>query len=400
MTIRDIEVIEALADQPELLAIADAVSATHPRTARPRAGRRRSAVRVALAAAVVAAAIVAVLAAPQGRSGVVGKALAAIGDGPIMHLVTEFKPGTVYVNLKTGHRTTQVWREEFWADRNLGHFHLVLSTNGRVIGDVLYPKDAKNGAVPLTPNPAFIALWTGYRSALQDGSVTLVGRGTVGGRPVYWLRFKASEPLMREEVAVDATTYKPVLYRFYANGKHFDQRILVADAIAYHASDFRRRGPSLVSGGGGSSSSGGSVSPPGAPSAPVAVRAPWLTAGPRVVGLRLRSANPLSESENFGGKHTSLQGIELVYGPIIRGGAAPPSTTIDELPRPDLPQPWHSIPAGSIEIQPGSESSSGSGTQPLWTGYLVKDGRYITINTPAGERALLAIARALHRGRK
>ena len=396
MTIRDTEVIEALADQPELLAIADAVSATQPRTAKPRAGRRRIAVRVALVAAVVAAAIVAVLAAPQGRSGVVGKALAAIGDGPIMHLVTEFKPGSAYVNLKTGHRTNQVWREEFWADRNLDHFHLVLSINGRVIGDVLYPRDAKHGAVPLTTNPAFVALWTGYRSALQNGSVTLVGRGRVGGRPVYWLRFKAAEPSMREEVAVDATTYKPVLYRYYANGRHFDQRILVADAIAYHASDFRRRGPSLA-GGGGSSSSGASVSPPGTPPPPVVVRAPWLTAGPSVAGLRLQSANPLSVSQNSGGKHTSFQGKELVYGPTTGGGAGPPSTTIDELPRPDMPQPWHSIPAGSIEIERGSESS-GSGTHPLWTGYLIKHGRYVTINTPTSEHTLLAIARALHPG--
>jgi hypothetical protein len=39
MTLRDVEVIELLADKPELLAIADAVSATQPKPVKPRRGR-------------------------------------------------------------------------------------------------------------------------------------------------------------------------------------------------------------------------------------------------------------------------------------------------------------------------------------------------------------------------
>ena len=35
MTLRDVEVIELLADDPELLAIADAVTATQPKPAAP-----------------------------------------------------------------------------------------------------------------------------------------------------------------------------------------------------------------------------------------------------------------------------------------------------------------------------------------------------------------------------
>jgi hypothetical protein len=393
MTIRDAEVIEVLSDQPELLAIADAVSAIQPVTAKPSRRRRRGAVRVAILAAVVAAAIVAILAAPQGRSGVIGKALAAIGNGPIVHVVTEFKPGTLDVNLKTGHRTAQVWREELWADRSLDHLHLVLSGNGRLIGDVLYPQDVRSGSSPPVLNPAFVALWTGYRAALQNGSVTLAGRGTVAGRPVYWLRFKVSGPSRQvNEVAVDAHTYKPVVYRTVANGRHFDQRILVAKTVPFHASDFKRRGPSLFNGSGGSSSgsSGGEVGPPGSPPTGV-VHAPWLSPGPTVAGLTLRSVDPLSETTDIGGKHSKFRGIELLYGP----GA---STTIDELPRPDFPEPWRGIRPGTMLVERGSESSGG-GSHATWTGYVIMNGRYVTISTPAGERALIAIARSLHKGR-
>ena len=400
MTLRDAEVIELLADKPELLAIADAVSATQREPAAVRPLRRRIAVRGGLVAAAAAAAIVAVLAWPQGQpGGVIGKALAAIGSGPIMHVVTEAPSGLTYVNLKTGHRTSPVFREELWADRQADRFHLVLSLNGRVLGDVLWPQDSGSGTTPFAAdNPAFVALWTGYRTALKNGAVTLAGRGTFRGHAVYWLRFKAtSQTPARYEVGVDVRTFKPVVYRTVANGRRFDQRILVAKATAYRAADFKRRGPSLV--GAGSTSQGGSATAPvpvgpSAPPPPV-VHAPWLTAGTSVVGLQLRSAESLTVSSTIRGKHTSVTGIELTYGPLRHGAPSPLTTTIDELPRPDDPRPWRYIPAGTIQIQRGEESGSG-GSHTLWTGQLRKHGLYITIETPRGERALLEIARALH----
>src|SRR5947208_2696825 len=123
MTLRDTEVLELLADEPKLLAIADAVSATQAEVAKPATRRpRRTAIRVAVVAAAVVAGIVAILAAPQSQTGILGRALAAIGDGPIMHVVTEFRPGFVVVDLKTGQRHVRVFREEAWADRQLHRF--------------------------------------------------------------------------------------------------------------------------------------------------------------------------------------------------------------------------------------------------------------------------------------
>ena len=401
MTIHDTEVVELLADRPELLAIADAVSATQRRTARTKPTRRRVAVRAAIVLAVAAAVLVAVLAAPQGGpSGVLGRALAAVGDGPIMHVVTELPSGGAYVNLKTGHRTEQIFREELWADRKLDRFHLVLSVNGRVVGDVLWPDDSRHGATPIAPdNPAFVALWTGYRTALKDGTVTLAGRGTVHGRRIYWLRFSSTgSDEGRSEVAVDARTYRPVLYRYSIGGRHIDQRILVARTTAYRAAEFERRGPSFADAG---SSQGGMTSGPYDPSAPPprVVRAPWLTAGPTVAGLKLQSAFPLSGYTTVRGKRRSFKGLELTYATVLGAGAPRGSTTVDEYPRPQDPNAWRFIPPDSIQIERGEESGTG-GTHTTWTGNLEKDGIYLTITTPKSERALLEIARALHPGRK
>jgi hypothetical protein len=93
----------------------------------------------------------------------------------------------------------------------------------------------------------------------------------------------------------------------------------------------------------------------------------------------------------------TYRAVRLVYKPASHASPARlPTTRIDETFRPADPRPWKGLPPGSIEVQPG-ESVNKSGAHRLWTGYLVKHGVYITISTPAGEHALLKIARALQR---
>ena len=134
-----------------------------------------------------------------------------------------------------------------------------------------------------------------------------------------------------------------------------------------------------------------SVSPGGT----TVVRAPWLTAGKTVVGLKLGSVNPLTVGRGVGGEKTTIHGVELVYGPLDNVGmASAGSTTIEELPHLRFPDAW-SVPPDSIEIGTGGSSGPG-GTHELWVGSLKKHGLYITIVTPVSERALLTIARSLH----
>lgn len=412
MTLRDAEVIELLQDKPELLAIADAVSATQQGSAQPRR-RRRIVVRSALVLAAAAAVLTGVLAAPQGQPAIIGRALAAIGTGRILHLVTETPSGIVYVDLKTGRRTAPFIRDELWVDQRGNRFHLVVSENGRVLGDLLWPADAKSGATAGALGPAFAALWTGYRAALASGAAAVAGRGTIEGHSVYWLRFEPTTQDQRlprkerptTEVAVDAHTYKPIVFRTSVNGRHLDQRVLLARTIPFRPAEFKRRGPSLFA---GSSSSGGTSTGPVNPNQPPStlVRAPWLTAGTTVAGLKLRAATPLTATSNNAGKHTSIKGIELVYGAYQFGGASALSTTIDELPRPDDPHAWSQIPAHAIQIETSEETTSSqsvahpklrNSTHAIWTGKLKAEGLYVTITTAKGEHALLTIARSLHR---
>jgi hypothetical protein len=391
MTLEDPEVVELLAGEPELLAVADAVAATQRRPHRSRA--RRLGVRLIPVVAAAVALAIALLVVPQGNHGIVGRALAALGDGPILHIVSEVPTGGTVVDLRTGQRHELVAHEEIWANRDASRLHFVLSVDGTVVADLLWPEDAKSGMTVGPVDPAFAALWTGYRDALAHGTATLDGKGSVDGHDVYWLRFGSTG----SEVAVDAVTFKPVVIRTTNGATHVDQRILVAETTAYHAADFTRRGPSPASTASsfGSSTSSGPIRVGVPPSTTVPSR--WLTAGANVAGLELGSAAALTVTTERNGAHSTLRGYQLVYGPLVHGTAGPESTTVEELPGPDDPAAWRRIPAGSIDIQRGSVGFHGT-TRPYWTGMLVTHGLYVTIQTPAGEHAVLAIARALHRG--
>jgi hypothetical protein len=446
MTLRDAEVLELLADEPELLAIADAVSATQWKGAASK--RRRFVVRGAILVAVAVAAVVAVLAAPQSHSGsvlgggpgsasaaILTRMEAAIGSGQIMHVISEGPAGTSYFDLKTGKRTPAVLREELWTNRHGRAVHLVERVNGRVVGD-LRPGDPHVGIYQGPQTPAFLALWTGYHAALENkyAPAELGGRGTVDGHSVYWIRFPVwynqncpppTKPfcgkpsgLLQTEVAVDTHTYMPVLERTFEDGRRFDTRILLAEAIPYRPPElYRQLGPKLFNGMSPGHPFGGhpfaGLTPRQKKQLALGrdphrlrklriVPAPWLTAGSTVAGLRfLHVSRLLSQPlDQVGGLPLAwrliYRAVELDYEPASQGSPGVlPSTAIDETFRPADPRPWKGLPPGSVEIQPGQRVTK-SGAHRLWTGYLVKDGVYITISTPAGEDALLQIARALH----
>jgi hypothetical protein len=375
VTIRDPEILEALRENPELLALADAVHETQLPPPRRRAaglGPRVGAVAIAVAAIVLVALFVPDRAA---RHGVIGRALAAIGHGRVLHLRTEVPSGLVYIDLKSGRRTPLMVQDEVWYDRETKRFHYLVEAHGKV-ADFVWPDDAQPGTTvqPGVIDPAFAALLTGYREALANGDAKLERTGTFEGRPVYWIRFPSGT-----EVAIDRRSYKPVLFRERApNGGRIDERVLVAETLDYHATDFKRRGAGLFEA--GTEVHGGySLDIP--PKAPV-VKAPWLTAGSTVIGLPLKAVSQTTQST----KTRSSRGVVLIYG-HVRGN---PDLTIEEFRRPADPNTWSGIPRGAVAVQGGGKGSE-------WSGSLVKDGVYITIETTRGEKALLQVARALRR---
>jgi hypothetical protein len=388
MTLRDPEVLNLLADDPELLALADAVAATQEAPRQPLL--RRTSTRLVAVAAVAAVVVGVALVVPQGKHGIVDRAIAAIGDGRVMHVVVEMPTGSVDVDLQSGRRSVQQSRVELWADRQRQRFHVVMRMDGKVVSDDLWPQDAQAGDTLGPIDPAFAALWTGYREALEDGSATRAGEGEAFGHHVYWLRFEpGSAGEAGSEVAVDAETYKPVVYRVHNGALQTDEHILLAESIDFSAGDFTRDGPapSLFSG----SSTGGSTAAEDGVPPNTTVPSGWLTAGPEADGHRLSAVVPQTITPDH---KRPIQGVQLVYGDLGHGLAAPGATTVDELPTPDDPDTWAHIPAGVVRIQDG-QSSGPDGDHEMWTGYLAKDGRYVTITTRSGEDALLAIARSL-----
>jgi hypothetical protein len=416
--------------------------------------RRRFVVRAAIVVAAAVAAVIAVLAAPQSHTGGVlddgprsaGAAIltrmeAAIGTGTIMHMVREGPAGTSYVDLKTGKRTPAVLTEELWTNRHGFRLHLVERVNGRVVGD-LRSGDRGFGVYAGPQTPAFLALWTGYHAALQNkyAPAELGGRGRVDGHSVYWIRFplwyntggptrhgrpnpkSRPKPLAQTRVAVDTHTFEPILEQTYEGGGRFDTRILLARAITYRPSElYRSLGPKLFNGTSPGHPFGGhpfagltrqEKTKLGLGQNPHRLRklsvvpAPWLTPGKSVAGLGFRHVSRLlaQPPDEVGGLpmvwRLVYRAARLVYRPALHGLREPFSTTtVDETFRPADPRPWAGLPRGSIEVQPG-ESVTKQGSHRLWTGYMLEHGVYITITTPAGEHALLQIARALHPVRK
>jgi hypothetical protein len=389
VTVRDSEILELLHDEPELLALADAVRETQGPPRRPRLAR--IAPRLAAVAVAVVAVVLAVLFVPDrvARPGVIDRALAAIGNGRVLHLRTETPSGLVYIDLKSGHRTVDMLQNEVWLDRDTNRFHFLMESHGRV-GDIVWPDDATSGATsgPSGIDPAFTALWSGYREALESGDAKLERKDVLAGRPVYWLRFQSSQPgTPGTEVAIDRGTYKPVLFReHFANGRQIDERVLVAETLDFRSADFKRRGPNLFD----ISSSGGGYSIDLPPKQAV-VKAPWLTAGDSVIGLPLRVVSQLTAQENG----RTFLGVVLIYGDVER---SPTELTIEQLRRPTNPDFWRAIPPNAVAIQQGTSSAGQSQKQVTqWTGSVVKDGVYAEIETTRGERALLQVARALRR---
>jgi len=233
----DREVVELLRDDPDLLAIADAVVATQPPT------RTSYGWRLLAVAAVVGAVVVLGMVAPwHGRGqGLVGRALAAVGQGTVLHVViASHVPNETIVTLSSGRERPVPQTIEYWYDADRRLLRAITSTNGGVVVDALVPRDRTE---PLL-DPALTAFVSRYRAALKSGQAREIGRGTFDGRSVIWLRFAYG--LFGERVGIDAGTYRPVVIEpLGARGGPVEPTWRVAEIGTgpYRPSDFRAGKP-------------------------------------------------------------------------------------------------------------------------------------------------------------
>lgn len=400
--------------------------------AKRRTRRRRLLVLLVLVAAVGAAA--AALALPSGSRS--GSGLAAVAPKPVVHVVLEWPPTSVSVNLKTGHRTGGVSREKMWIDRKNGRERIAHTEDGRVVGDQVWTNHFPPTSEAAAVDHVYLSLVSNYRAALKSGAATLVGRGTFRGHHVYWLHLRQPPvppwrhghpwpQVAKTAIGVDAHTFKPVILRFRSSrGKSggYYARVVRVKAIAYDPADFKSHGPQHPRPSARQPATGfafGSADPVPRPN--TAVPAPWLTAGATVAGLKLRAVTPFTIRRSkhrfyYGApKPKAIHGLELVYGPpsyrrtptvparINVYGKGPHTstrfTTIYEVPRAPRVVPWSSVPDGSINLHSGLTTLGSRVVHTVRIGYLQKHGLYITIRTPEGEHTALQIARSLRTGR-
>jgi hypothetical protein len=191
-----------------------------------RGNRRAWMVRIAVVGAAAVVAVGAALVSPledEQSTGVVDRALAAIGDGPVIHLVTRGEWGGTLVDLSTGELTPVYGETEVWYDPGRG-VHYLSRFGANVSGEYVRPANQLSEVEVAS----FVGLANRYRDELKSGKAKVVARGRVGDREVFWIRVRSQwlpdvgdgrDHLFAEEVAVDRTTYEPVYMRSTRDGR-------------------------------------------------------------------------------------------------------------------------------------------------------------------------------------
>jgi hypothetical protein len=442
----DAEVADLLRESPDLLAVADAIAATQSAT---KPGARL--VRFMAAAAVLAAAVSVALVSPwQGRGGgFVAQALAALGSGQVIHVVSVTRvPRSELVDVQSGASSPVEWRTEIWFDGRRGLERLVSSVGGMKVAEVVqtpsgswsdsgpvytcawiaaHPRQATkarvscnasgvNGVAPRklaeplpSLDPALAGFVGGYRDALQNGEATRDGSGLVEGREVEWLRFVlvdhgpagVADSERVERVAVDTETLKPLLVETTTGGDARRARIALIETLPPDKAEFAR--PKLIPAAERPvATSVTSEQKASLADAAAALSGRLLWAGDSVDGLAFAEATVQRIVTGYGAssgvpfRHST--GVELVYGGPPKWESSADYVLVRESLRPEMLYGFdvsRRPPAsGLMRVESSSvvvATKAGAAAVPtgrtIWRGTLVKDGVYVALE--ATSRTLL-----------
>lgn len=382
----DPEVLELLRDEPELLAIADAIQATQRR---PRLVGRLPRPGLPVLAVAAAAALFLVMLLPfRGEdAGVLEQALAAVGTKPVVHLVasTDSREDSL-VGLRSGRTTPTTIELEIWYDGRTGLQKAITRRNGTVVAEVV-------GSTRTAALPAAVRLFvSGYRAALAEGTARPAGEGTIDGRPVVFV--EVPEPgggLV--EVALDREDYVPIRFRLRGDAEVGG----IGPSWRVGALETRQPGEVEFSGGttpwAGTPSAGAITSSRAVSRAELAPFAVWP--GRRIGDLVLETTSLQGLRRNYpDGSSDTATGVELRYG-----GPNDRQLRINVAAR---PEPAYRYAEGRLTfnfnpIPPANvvdlvEQTSAAGTS--WLGQMRLGDSYVTIEGDSRE-LVLAAARAL-----
>jgi hypothetical protein len=342
------------------------------------------------------------------------RALAAVGDGPVLHVVLRGEWGGTNVDLEAGDRTPVYGETETWYDPDRNLVHLVSR-----LGDVVQNDDVFE---PRNPPKHLTALARDYREALRSGTARVTSDDVIDGERVSWITIH-SEQLpdvadsklheWAQQVAVSQETAKPVATRETRDGKPGPftlQRVLSLEMLPAGDGDFTEAGRDSLAGAAFTYQPFGETLTLDAAEDVLGRRPFW--AGRRLGELELAGIG-LTESRIFAGPKLrkrgyslgvvrpeneidSARGIVLFYG--VLGDLPDTSENEADRPRWDLPHiaiteyrklPLNLVggryvpPEGSIFLRAGGRG-----------GLLKVDDVYVLISA-ATERLILEVARAL-----
>lgn len=435
IVLRDPELIELLADEPELLAILDAYAVTQAEewqaaTALRRRGFKpnRPVARRGLAAAVGVAIVIAVALLPA-RLGsdvsIVEHALAGVSAGPVLHAALEvpvdnvtLAPGPVsftVVDPESGHERRASVVVELWYDANRGLLRLLQRNEGAVTWELLETRagvqDSRGGLFQgvgsPTLDPALPAFFEGYKRALRNESATVAGRGTVNGRDVQWLRFPPSAAgRPPQEVAVDSETYRPLLLRTVCpdcSPQPPVYRIVTLEAVGEGAANFS---PPPPRGGQRVAAYSGERQTITITEARSALGARALWAGHMVGDMKLNLVQVVRPSSHSGTPPTDANLIDRGVGLQLAYSRSGSQETGDEVLTVSESADYEFVFSGfnfnnSEAGQPLTRSGGAippdgevalSSTQPgHWTAQLRTAGLFVEVNGPTRELVLKAV---------
>jgi hypothetical protein len=197
----DPELVELFADDPEGLAVVDAIAATQRSSVH--AMRRRVPALIAAVVAIIAVAVLGAVLVGNSRAGVIERALRVVARPAVVHLtLVDERPAARLFDLKSG-RTEQLrHRLDEWYDRRHSLRRLRDQVGSFVVSD---RRTTARGTDSLTTS--FIAT---YRSALAQNVARVASRGRFAGQPVYWVVFAEHGQTAR----VAKTTLRPVALQY------------------------------------------------------------------------------------------------------------------------------------------------------------------------------------------
>ena len=217
---------------------------------------RWAAPRLAIVGVVVGLAALLAVAPWRGaeRTGILDRARAAVGGGPVLHVVAREYWGADLIDLGTGESRWLNAEREVWYDPARGLHSVSLFGGARQSEELWRPGD-----VPRLEARTFGFLAEGYRQALEAGRARLIGPGVVNGIPVYWIRVDAQVPTegsrlptFVQDVAVSRESYEPVATRGTRSdgGPVPDNDLLIVEheMLAPGEGDFTKGAPSWVDG--------------------------------------------------------------------------------------------------------------------------------------------------------